>query len=233
MEVLRLYEGGEIIPLETIHDVSASLGRESDFSEHPASLVSDADSPDETNNGDETVYDDEDAFLKAFVETRLVPAAGTYLPVAAAYAAYASTAAEHDIPVRNTSWFSQKLSETSRSTGLESESTGHRPGVTSVSISSTSDHDGRLCCQFDAERDGMDSISGLRNPNRSVTAENRYTARRDGKYRVIEMPSRDTHRNRRTAPRDGNMSTMCFNVSRHGLASRRAVMRFSLVERGV
>jgi hypothetical protein len=110
-DIVRLYHHGETTPLATIDDVLSSLATGVDHAEVPDVPAPDPEAVDETTHVDDTVYDDEDTFLESFVETRVIPADGNYLPVAEAYAAYASAAAEHEIPVRNTSWFSQKLSE--------------------------------------------------------------------------------------------------------------------------
>jgi hypothetical protein len=113
-DIVRLYDHGETVVLETIDDVPSSLAAGMDHAGAPDVPTLDPSVPEsaaEVKHVDDTVYDDEDTFLKAFVETRVIPADGNYLPVAEAYAAYASAAAEHEIPVRNTVWFSKMLGE--------------------------------------------------------------------------------------------------------------------------
>ncbi|MFC6942690.1 hypothetical protein ACFQE8_22470 [Salinirubellus sp. GCM10025818] len=115
LETARLYERGETTPLSTILDSPPSLSAESEDSTEAdvptRVLPEEPESATETRSGDNVVFEDEDSFLRAFVDARLSAVEGNYLPVAEAYAAYSSAAAEHDIPVRNKSWFSKKLGE--------------------------------------------------------------------------------------------------------------------------
>jgi hypothetical protein len=113
-DIVHLYDHGETIALSTIDDIPSSLATGADHAEAPdvpAPDPSDLESVVEATHVDGTVYDDEDTFLESFVETRVIPVDGNYLPVAEAYAAYASAAAEHEIPVRNTVWFSKMLGD--------------------------------------------------------------------------------------------------------------------------
>jgi hypothetical protein len=115
VEFARLYERGETTSLSTLLESPPSLPAgpedvvETDAPGRP--LDEGSESATEANSGDDVVYEDEESFLQAFVDARLTTVDGNYLPVAEAYAAYSSAAAEHDIPVRNKSWFSKKLGE--------------------------------------------------------------------------------------------------------------------------